>query len=88
MNKGYLPFLLYLLLFGCVRKLSDKGCRVKETPKKELSYLQILDWNGNFIAGFRFDKRLFSIAVNEDTKTLYGLAGGDTSHVYVYKLAL
>ena len=65
-----------------------QGCRVKETPKKELSYLQILDWNGNFIAGFRFDKRLFSIAVNEDTKTLYGLAGGETSHVYVYKLAL
>lgn len=65
-----------------------QGCRIKETPKKDVSYLQVLDWEGNFKIGFRFDKRLFSITVDEASKTLYALAGGEESCIYVYKLVL
>lgn len=50
-------------------------------------YLQVFDWNGNFVKGLRFSERLNSIVVNEKEGKLYGLSKtNDEPRIYVYSL--
>ncbi|MBO4985751.1 MAG: hypothetical protein J6C87_08995 [Bacteroides sp.] len=50
-------------------------------------YIQVFDWNGNFIKGLRFSERLNSFVVDEEQGKLYGLSKtNDEPRIYIYSL--
>lgn len=56
----------------------------KENERKEQSYIQVFDWDGNFVKGYHVEDRLISIAVNDDTKMMYGLTTKEDHPIIVY----
>ena len=62
------------------------GIKEGERKKKRFSYLQVFDWEGNFIKGYKLDAPLTDMAIDEENRTVYGLWGGAEPHIRTYKL--
>ena len=58
----------------------------REGEPRERSYIQVFDWEGNFVKGYAVNDRLVSVAVDEEAETLYGLTTKEETPVLVYSL--
>lgn len=65
---------------------SYRGYPVKNARNNLYSYLQVFDWEGNFIKGYKLDAPLSEMAIDEENRTVYGLWGGAEPHIKTYKL--
>ena len=44
--------------------------------------LLVFDWNGNYITGFKMDRKISSIEYDEIHKVLYGINGDEELYAY------
>ncbi|MBQ7553413.1 MAG: hypothetical protein IJT46_03520 [Bacteroidaceae bacterium] len=63
-----------------------RGCLMKELRAHQYSYLQVFDWEGNFIKGYKLDAPLTDMVIDEENRMVYGLRGGAEPHIRTYKL--
>lgn len=62
------------------------GNKVIRDNKVNYVFLQVFDWEGNFIRGYKLNERIGAVAYDENSQTLYGIAAGDF-HISVYRLS-
>lgn len=59
---------------------------LKETAGNWLPELLVFDWDGNYITGFKLDRKVRSIEYDEKHKVLYALGGPTWESLYAYDL--
>ena len=62
------------------------GDKVIRDYKVNHVFLQVFDWDGNFIKGYKLNERIGAVVYDEESQTLYGIAAGDF-HISSYKLS-
>ena len=65
------------------------GTKALSDDKPDYRYLQVFDWDGNFIKGYKLNRRLGAMAFDEKSETLYALGLGEDgeSRIYTYRLS-
>ena len=63
-----------------------RGYLMKDRKDNPHSYIQVFDWDGNFIKGYKLEIRLTGIAVDEEKGIAYGLIGGENPAICTFQL--
>ena len=63
-----------------------RGCLMNSHKEHPYTYVQVFDWDGNFVKGYKLDAPVADIAVDEDRGIIYGLYAGGDPHVRVYQM--
>ena len=63
-----------------------RGYLMKERKNNPYCYIQVFDWDGNFIKGYKTDIRISSMAVDEEKGIAYGLIGGENPAICTFQL--
>lgn len=63
-----------------------RGCLMNSHKEHPYTYVQVFDWEGNFVKGYKLDAPVTGIAIDEDKGIIYGLYAGGDPHVRVYQM--
>ncbi|MBR3625307.1 MAG: hypothetical protein IKN48_03020 [Bacteroidaceae bacterium] len=63
-----------------------RGCLMNSHKEHPYTYVQVFDWDGNFVKGYKLDAPVVDIAVDEDKGIIYGLYAGGDPHVRIYQM--